>query len=152
MTPVTITLILSVSGAIADLIRAGPEELSEVNCNGHVEEGQCRDEDQHNGNAESTEQCASPEDQHVESPLHSMYNGVESTAFNEVDTETEGIGTHSCAVTEKFLSAGLEDGELERSILQEDEEDGSNCHYRNEENGQLAQISTFRCLEAVCCS
>uniref|UniRef100_A0A3Q0R3I1 non-specific serine/threonine protein kinase n=1 Tax=Amphilophus citrinellus TaxID=61819 RepID=A0A3Q0R3I1_AMPCI len=110
------------------------EELSEVNCNGHVEESQCRDEDQHNGNAESTEQCASPEDQHVESPLHSMYNGVESTAFNEVDTETEGIGTHSCGVTEKFFSAGLEDGELEQSILQDDEEDGSNCHYRNEEN------------------
>ncbi|XP_030589273.1 SRSF protein kinase 1a isoform X1 [Archocentrus centrarchus] len=123
-----------VSGAIGDLIRVGPEELSEVNCNGHVEESQCRDEDQHNGNAESTEQCASPEDQYVESPLHSMYNGVESTAFNEVDTETEGIGTHSCGVTEKFFSAGLEDGELEQSILQDDEEDGSNCHYRNQEN------------------
>uniref|UniRef100_A0AAX7U3T7 non-specific serine/threonine protein kinase n=1 Tax=Astatotilapia calliptera TaxID=8154 RepID=A0AAX7U3T7_ASTCA len=100
----------------------GPEELSEMNCNGHVEESdfQHSDEDQHNGNAECTEQCASPEDQHVESPLHSIYNGVESTDFNDVYTETKGTGARSRGVTEKRFSAGLEDRELEQGILEED--------------------------------
>uniref|UniRef100_A0A669ETP2 non-specific serine/threonine protein kinase n=1 Tax=Oreochromis niloticus TaxID=8128 RepID=A0A669ETP2_ORENI len=100
-------------------LTVGPEELSEMNCNGHVEESdfQHSDEDQHNGNAECTEQCGSPEDQHVESPLHSMYNGVESTDFNEVYTETKGTGARSRGVTEKRFSAGLEDGELEQGKL-----------------------------------
>uniref|UniRef100_A0AAQ6A0E9 non-specific serine/threonine protein kinase n=1 Tax=Amphiprion ocellaris TaxID=80972 RepID=A0AAQ6A0E9_AMPOC len=67
--------------------------MSAVNCNGHVEveqtQSQWRDEDQHNGNAESTEKCTTPEEQHKESPVHSMCNGVDSTDFNELDSETE---------------------------------------------------------------
>ncbi|XP_039903336.1 SRSF protein kinase 1a isoform X2 [Simochromis diagramma] len=127
----------------ADHMRVGPEELSEMNCNGHVEESdfQHSDEDQHNGNAECTEQCASPEDQHVESPLHSIYNGVESTDFNEVYTETKGTGARSRGVTEKRFSAGLEDGELEQGILEEDGEDGSNCHYSNQEDARNGKLT-----------
>uniref|UniRef100_A0A669BRS4 non-specific serine/threonine protein kinase n=1 Tax=Oreochromis niloticus TaxID=8128 RepID=A0A669BRS4_ORENI len=103
------------------------EELSEMNCNGHVEESdfQHSDEDQHNGN----------------SPLHSMYNGVESTDFNEVYTETKGTGARSRGVTEKRFSAGLEDGELEQGILEEDGEDGSNCPYRNQEDARNGKLT-----------
>uniref|UniRef100_A0AAQ5XFS4 non-specific serine/threonine protein kinase n=1 Tax=Amphiprion ocellaris TaxID=80972 RepID=A0AAQ5XFS4_AMPOC len=90
---------MSPNSVNADLLRVGPEELLEVNCNGHVEveqtQSQWRDEDQHNGNAESTEKCTTPEEQHKESPVHSMCNGVDSTDFNELDSETEGLGAHS---------------------------------------------------------
>uniref|UniRef100_A0A4W6CQ12 non-specific serine/threonine protein kinase n=1 Tax=Lates calcarifer TaxID=8187 RepID=A0A4W6CQ12_LATCA len=69
------------------------ERLSEVNCNGHVEveqrQSQWRDEDQHNGNAEPTEKCASQEEQRKESPVHPISNGVDSADLNELDTETE---------------------------------------------------------------
>lgn len=126
----------------ADLTRVGPEGLSEVNCNGHVEvdprQSQWREEDQHNGNAEPAEKCASQEEQREESPIHPICNGVDSADLKELDTETEGTA-HSSGVTERQLPAGLEEGELERSILQEDGDDGSDCQYRTEEslrNGQ----------------
>ncbi|XP_070765858.1 SRSF protein kinase 1a [Enoplosus armatus] len=132
------------SSVTADLMRLRPQGLSEVNCNGHVEvdqrQSQWRDEDQHNGNAEPTEKCASQEEQHEESPVHPVCNGVDSADLKELDTETEGRGAHSSGVTERRLPAGLEEGELERSILQEVEEDGSDCQYATQEslrNGKL---------------
>lgn len=128
----------------ADLMRVGPEGLSEVNCNGHVEvdqrQSQWRDQDQHNGNAEK---CASQEEQHKESSVRPVSNGVDSADLKGLDTETEGRGAHSSGVTERHLPAGLEEGELEQSILQEDGDDGSDCQYRTEEslrNGQSAKI------------
>uniref|UniRef100_A0A665TK85 non-specific serine/threonine protein kinase n=1 Tax=Echeneis naucrates TaxID=173247 RepID=A0A665TK85_ECHNA len=55
------------------------DELSEVNCNGHVEmeqrQSQWRDEDQHNGNAEPSKKCASQEEQFNESPVQPIPNG-----------------------------------------------------------------------------
>lgn len=131
-------------------MRAGPEEASEVNCNGHVETeqtptSQWRDEDQHNGNAEPAEKCATPEEQRKESPVpHPMCNGVESTDFSKPDTETEDRGAHSSGVSERHFPAVLEDGELEQSILQEEGEDGHDGHYETQEsmgNGQSATIS-----------
>ncbi|XP_041801201.1 SRSF protein kinase 1a isoform X1 [Chelmon rostratus] len=126
------------SSVNADLVRVGPEGLSEVNCNGHVEvdqrQSQWRDEDQHNGNAENTEKCASRE----ESPAHPICNGVESADLKELHTETEGAP--SSGVTERHLPAGLEEGELEQSILQEEGEDRAHCQYTTEEslrNGKL---------------
>ncbi|XP_074500633.1 SRSF protein kinase 1a isoform X1 [Sebastes fasciatus] len=114
------------SSVNADLQRVGPE--LEVNCNGHVEadqrESQWRDEDQHNGNAEPTEKCASQEEQHEESPVHFICNGVDPADLKELDTDTEGRGSRSSGVTERHLPAGLEDGELERSILLEEGDDG----------------------------
>ncbi|KAM9350936.1 SRSF protein kinase 1a isoform 1-T1 [Symphorus nematophorus] len=129
------------SSVTADLMRVGPDGLSEVNCNGHVEvdqrQSQWRDEDQHNGNAETTEKCASQEEQH-ESPVHSVCNGV--AGVKELDTETEGRSAHSSGVTQRRLPAGLEEGELQQSIQQEEGEDGSHCQYTTEEslrNGKL---------------
>ncbi|XP_037628720.1 SRSF protein kinase 1a isoform X2 [Sebastes umbrosus] len=114
------------SSVNADLQRVGPE--LEVNCNGHVEadqrESQWRDEDQHNGNTEPTEKCASQEEQHEESPVHFICNGVDSADLKELDTDTEGRGSRRSGVTERHLPAGLEDGELERSILLEEGDDG----------------------------
>ncbi|XP_070824116.1 SRSF protein kinase 1a isoform X2 [Chaetodon trifascialis] len=125
------------SSVNADLMRVGPEGLSEVNCNGHVEVDQrqspWRDEDQHNGNAENTEKCASREEQqHRESPVHPICNGVGSGDLKGLDTETEGA--HSGGVTERHLPAGREEGELEQSILREEEEDKAHCQYRTEES------------------
>ena len=136
-------------------MRAGPEGLPEVNCNGHVEveqrQSQWRDEDQHNGNAEATEKCASEEEeeqheeeQHEESPAHHISNGVDSADLNELDIQTEGRGAHSSGVPEILLPAGLEEGELDQSILEEEGEDGPDCRYRTQEspiNGQLARVS-----------
>ncbi|XP_035015057.1 SRSF protein kinase 1a isoform X1 [Hippoglossus stenolepis] len=127
------------SSAPADLMRAGPEELPEVNCNGHVEveqrQSQWRDEDQHNGNAEATEKCASEEEeQHEESPAHHISNGVDSADLNELDIPTEGRGAHSSGVPEILLPAGLEEGELDQSILEEEGEDGTDCQYRTQES------------------
>lgn len=131
----------------ADLASVGPDGLSEVNCNGHAEveprQSHWRDEDQHNGNAEPTEKCASQEEQH--SPIHPICNGVDSADLKELDTETEGRGAHSSGGTERRLPAGLEEGELEQSICQEEGEDGPDCQYGTEEslrNGQSAKIST----------
>ncbi|XP_042264632.1 SRSF protein kinase 1a isoform X1 [Thunnus thynnus] len=128
----------------ADLMRVGRDELSEVNCNGYAEveqrQSRWRDEDQHNGNAEPTEKCASKEEQHENSPVHPVCNGVDSADLKELDTETEGRGAHSSGVTERRLPAGLEEGELEQSICQEDGEDRPDCQYGTEEslrNGKL---------------
>ncbi|XP_054465158.1 SRSF protein kinase 1a isoform X2 [Anoplopoma fimbria] len=116
------------SSVNADLTRVGPEGLLEFNCNGHVEayqrQSQWRDEDQHNGNAEPTEKCASQEEQREESPVHLICNGVDSADLKELDTETEDRGAHSSGVTERHLPVGLEDGELEQSILHGESEDG----------------------------
>ncbi|XP_034551564.1 SRSF protein kinase 1a isoform X3 [Notolabrus celidotus] len=119
----------------ADLMRTGPEAVSEVNCNGHVEvdlrQSQWRDEDQHNGNAEPTEEHTSQEEQHKESPVHAICNGVDAADLEELDVEdTEDRGAHSSEVTERCLSAGLEEEELEQSILQEEGED---CQYTTED-------------------
>nr|XP_020503929.1 SRSF protein kinase 1 isoform X2 [Labrus bergylta] len=129
----------------ADFMRTGPEALSEVNCNGHVEvdkkQSQWRDEDQHNGNAEPTEKCASQEEQHNESTVNSVCNGVDSADLKELDTDTGGRGAHISGIRERCLSAGLEEGELEKSILLEEEDD---CQYTTEEglsNGQSAKFS-----------
>ncbi|XP_075951350.1 SRSF protein kinase 1a [Anarhichas minor] len=107
------------SSVNADLMRVGPEGLLEFTCNGHVEadqrQSQWRDEDQHNGNAEPTEKCGSQE----EPPVHLACNGVDSADLKELDTETEGSG-----VTERHLLVGLEEGELQQSILQGEGEDG----------------------------
>lgn len=134
---------------LADLKRVGPEVLSEVNCNGHVEvkqrQSQWRDEDQHNGNAEPSEKCASEEEQRNKSPVQPIPNGVDCAGLNELDTETECRGARSSGVTERYLPVGLEEGELERSILLEEGEDGSDCQYRTQEglrNGQCVRIRT----------
>uniref|UniRef100_A0A3P9M4D4 non-specific serine/threonine protein kinase n=1 Tax=Oryzias latipes TaxID=8090 RepID=A0A3P9M4D4_ORYLA len=75
-----------------------PEELPDANCNGHVEverrKPQWRNEDQHNGNAES------PEGQRVECPVYHLCN----------------------------------EGELEHSILEEEEEEKADCFYRRQES------------------
>ncbi|XP_017286419.1 SRSF protein kinase 1a isoform X2 [Kryptolebias marmoratus] len=123
----------------ADNMRMGPDELPEANCNGHVEVEQrqptFRSEDQHNGNTES------PEERRKESLIYPLCNGVDSTDFNGPDPETDGRGAHSSEVTEIHLPDGLEDGELEQRILQEEEEeDETECHYGIQEslrNGKL---------------
>ncbi|XP_045912336.1 SRSF protein kinase 1a isoform X3 [Micropterus dolomieu] len=124
-----------------DLMRMGPEGLSELNCNGHVEvdqrQSQWRDEDQHNGNAEPTEECASQEEQRKESLVHPICNGVDSADLKELDAETKDRGAHRSGVMERHLLAGLEEGELEQSILQDD---GPDCQYTTQEslrNGKL---------------
>ncbi|CAM9319627.1 unnamed protein product, partial [Lampetra planeri] len=111
------------SSADADLVGMGPDGLLELKCNGHVEEEQtqshCRDEDQHNGNAELLEKCASQEEQHEDFSVHSICNGVDSD-LKELDTETEGRGAEA---TERHLPTGLEAGE-----------DGPHYQCRNEES------------------
>lgn len=133
-------------------MRLGPDELSETNCNGTAEVEQrqptFRHEDQHNGNAES------PEEQYKESLIYPLCNGVDSTYFNGPDPETEGRGAHSSDVTERRLPDGLEDGELEQSILQEEEEDETEFHGipENLRNGRFLKISICEkcCLLHLC--
>ncbi|XP_051281196.1 SRSF protein kinase 1a isoform X2 [Dicentrarchus labrax] len=132
------------SSVNADLIRVGPEGLLEVNCNGHVDvdqrQSQWRDEDQHNGNAEPTEKCASQKERCKESPVHPVCNGLDSADVKELDVETEGRVAHSSGVPERHLPTGPEEEELEQSILREEGEDGSDCQYTTEEslrNGKL---------------
>ncbi|KAK1897909.1 SRSF protein kinase 1 [Dissostichus eleginoides] len=117
----------------ADVMRVGPEGLLEVNCNGHVpveqRQSQWRDEDQHNGNAEPKEKCASQEEQHEEqheeSPVHLICNGVDSADLKELNTDSEGRGAHSSGLHGRRLPAGMEDRGLKQSILREEEgEDG----------------------------
>ncbi|XP_035513159.1 SRSF protein kinase 1a isoform X2 [Morone saxatilis] len=133
------------SSVNADLIRVGPEGLSEVNCNGHVDvdqrQSQWRDEDQHNGNAEPTEKCASQKERCKESPVHPACNGLDCADVKHLEVETEGRVAHSSGVTERHLPTGPEEEEeLEQSILREEGEDGSDCQYTTEEslrNGKL---------------
>uniref|UniRef100_A0A673CYU8 non-specific serine/threonine protein kinase n=1 Tax=Sphaeramia orbicularis TaxID=375764 RepID=A0A673CYU8_9TELE len=105
-----------------DLGNDGTEEgLPEVNCNGHVEveqrQTQWRDEDQHNGNAEPAEKCASQDEPREESPVHPICNGVDSADLKELDIETETSGALCSGGTERCLSAGLEEEEeLEQGI------------------------------------
>ncbi|XP_041654836.1 SRSF protein kinase 1a isoform X2 [Cheilinus undulatus] len=132
------------SGVSADPLRTGPEALSEVNCNGHVEvdqrQSQWRDEDQHNGNTEQTEKCTNQEEQHNKSAVHPVCNGMDSADSKELDIETEDRGAQSSGVTESYLPAGLtglEEGELVQSILQDETDD---CEYATKEslrNGKL---------------
>ncbi|KAF3860370.1 hypothetical protein F7725_000625 [Dissostichus mawsoni] len=121
------------SSEIAEVMRVGPEGLLEVNCNGHVpveqRQSQWRDEDQHNGNAEPKEKCASQEEQHEEqhedSPVHLICNGVDSADLKELNTDSEGRGAHSSGLHGRRLPAGMEDRGLKQSILREEEgEDG----------------------------
>ncbi|XP_067383620.1 SRSF protein kinase 1a isoform X2 [Channa argus] len=132
------------SSVHADIMRMGPQDLSELSYNGHVEveqqQSQWRDEDQHNGNTDPTEQCASKEEQYKQPPVQAMCNGLDSPHLNDLDTETKGRCAHSSGVTERNLPAGLEEGELEQSVLQEEEEDEPDCGYRTQEslgNGKL---------------
>ncbi|XP_075332750.1 SRSF protein kinase 1a isoform X3 [Odontesthes bonariensis] len=139
------------SSVNADRMRTGPEEVTEANCNGHVELEQrhshWRTDDQHNGNADS------PEEQRKAPPVYPMCNGVDSTDFNELYTETEGRGAPSSDVNEEDLPGRLEEGELEQSILQEAGEDETDCHYRTQEslrNGkQTAGLLLVNPLEPV---
>lgn len=108
--------------------RVTPEELSEVNCNGHVQAeqrpSQWRDEDQHNGNAEPTKKSATPEDEHEGPTVHPMCNGLDSTDFTAPDTEADGSG----GVDERLLLPRLREGEVEQR------EDDPTCPYREEES------------------
>lgn len=129
----------------------GPEELTEANCNGHVDveqrNSQWRNEDQHNGNAETLEE------QHKESPVYLMCNGVDSTDINELDTKTEGKGSHSGIVPERRLSAGLEETDLEQSLSQEEGKDKTRYPYRTQEslrNGQSAKSVHFESVQDIC--
>lgn len=115
----------------------GPEEPSEVNCNGHIaadqSSSQWRNEDQHNGNAQPSE-----EERNNESPVYPVCNG--SANVQELPAETEVSSAHgSGGGTRRFLPPGLEEGELEQSINQEQLEDGYDCGYTSEgplRNGQ----------------
>uniref|UniRef100_A0AAQ4QWT8 non-specific serine/threonine protein kinase n=1 Tax=Gasterosteus aculeatus aculeatus TaxID=481459 RepID=A0AAQ4QWT8_GASAC len=111
------------SSVDADLTRAAPEGLLEFNSNGHVEADQTpspsRDDDQHNGNAEPTEK--EPRDG---SPVNLACNGGDSPDLKELDAEAGGLAAHSSGVTERRLPVGLEEGELDQGLLQEEGEDG----------------------------
>lgn len=117
----------------------GPEEPSEVNCNGHIaadqSSSQWRNEDQHNGNAQPSE-----EERNNESPVYPVCNG--SANVQELQAETEVSSAHGSGGTRRFLPPGLEEGELEQSIHQEQVEDGYDCGYTSEgplRNGQAGK-------------
>lgn len=129
-------MILLECSASADQLRMGPDRQLEVNCNGHaeVEQAYWRDEDQHNGNTEPTEKCASGEEPQRESPIHSLCNGVDSAHLKEHDLDAE-----SGRVTRRHFSFGLEEGELEQSNCHGNGEDRPDCRYgtqESEKNGQ----------------
>ncbi|KAM9855822.1 SRSF protein kinase 1a [Aulostomus maculatus] len=127
----------------AELLRVGLDGVTEVNCNGHIEEeeeeeeqGQpyWRDEDQHNGNIEATEKCACEEGDDKEFAVHSICNGVDSDDLKGLEVESKGRDAHSSDATVRSLPAGLEEGELERSICLEEGEDRRHiCQYRAED-------------------
>uniref|UniRef100_A0A8C5NEI3 non-specific serine/threonine protein kinase n=1 Tax=Gouania willdenowi TaxID=441366 RepID=A0A8C5NEI3_GOUWI len=89
---------------------------------------QWRDEDTHNGNTDTTEKCGSNE--HQESPLYSLCNGLDSTDF----TKSEAVVAHSSGVTHRHILSGLEEGELEQTLLHEEGEDQASCPYRAQES------------------
>ncbi|KAF7655220.1 hypothetical protein LDENG_00059430 [Lucifuga dentata] len=119
----------------ADVMRAGPERL-ELNCNGlsHEEVEQWRNEDQHNGNAGPTEKYGIQEKQYEAAPLHAVCNGVDSSELKKLDTETEDRGDESGGVTVRHFPVQLKDGELERSIYQEGDQNIPACQYRTQES------------------
>lgn len=130
---------LSEGSENADVKDTGPEEPSEVNCNGHVAADQSpslwRDEDQHNGNARPRQ-----EERSNESPVYPICNG--SADVGEPHDETEESGAHGRGGTGRFLPPELEEGELDHSINPELGEDGYNCGYTSEDhlrNGQSAK-------------
>lgn len=111
-----------------------------MNCNGHMEadqrRSQWREEDQHNGNAERAEGRCDEGERQAESPQHPVCNGVDAAGLQGLDFDLEAGGAHSGDYDQRQLPAGLEEGELERSILQGE---GSECHLSAEEhmrNGQ----------------
>lgn len=114
---------------------AGPEELTEVNCNGHMEadqrQSQWKEEDQHNGNTERAEGRADEEERQGMSPEHPACNGVDAAGLQGLDFDIGAGGAHSSDYAQRQLPAGLEEGELERSILQGDD---SECHLSAEEH------------------
>ncbi|XP_034028183.1 SRSF protein kinase 1a isoform X2 [Thalassophryne amazonica] len=133
-------------GKNPDLMSVGPEEASELNCNGlsYVEvvprQSECKNEDHHNGNTELAEKSATKEEQHGKGIVHAICNGMDFPDLKELDHEIEGKGAHSSGLTEGRLLCGLEEGELEQSIYQEVGEDGPDCQYGAHEslrNGKL---------------
>lgn len=116
------------------------EESSEVSCNGHIaadqSSSQWRDQDQHNGNAQPSEEEA----RSGEWPRYPVCNG--SAEVQELHSEAEESGAHGSGGTRRFLPPGLEEGELEQSSTQEQGEDGYSCGYTSEahlRNGQSAR-------------
>ncbi|XP_029690121.1 SRSF protein kinase 1a isoform X2 [Takifugu rubripes] len=126
-------------GEKAGVKGTGPEEPSEVNCNGHVaadqRPSQWRDEDQHNGNAQPSQ-----EERTNESPVYPACNG--SADVEELHDDAEESGARGSGGNGRFLPPELEEGELEHSINQGQGEDGYNCGYTSEDplrNGQSAK-------------
>lgn len=125
---------LSEGGGTADVRGVGPEEPSEVNCNGHVAadqtSSQWRSEDQHNGNSQRSE-----EERNQEASLYSVCNG--SADVQGLRAEAEESGGSG-----RFLPPELEGGELGQSGGQAQGEDGFSCSYAPEGhlgNGQSAR-------------
>lgn len=125
-----------------------------MTCNGHVaadqSSSQWRNEDQHNGSAQSSE-----EERNNEPPVYPVCNG--SADVQELHAETEESGAHISGGTRRFLPPGLEEGELEQSVNQEQGEDRYNCGYTSEDdlrNGQSAkgEASGNDAPENHCCS
>uniref|UniRef100_H3DCD1 non-specific serine/threonine protein kinase n=1 Tax=Tetraodon nigroviridis TaxID=99883 RepID=H3DCD1_TETNG len=117
----------------------GPEEPSEVNCNGHVaadqSSSQWRNQDQHNGNAQPSE-----EERNKQSPVYPVCNG--SAEVQDLYAETEESGGRGSGASGSFLPPGLEGGDLGQSGSQAQGEDGFNCSYASEAhlgNGQSAK-------------
>ncbi|XP_072306188.1 SRSF protein kinase 1a isoform X2 [Eucyclogobius newberryi] len=97
-----------------DQLSTGPDEQQEVNCNGHaeVEQSLWRSEDQHNGNAQLTEKCASGDEAQCESPV---CNGVDYPDLKELDLDCESPEADREDGPHRPPSDGLEEGQLERS-------------------------------------
>uniref|UniRef100_A0A8C6WS04 non-specific serine/threonine protein kinase n=1 Tax=Neogobius melanostomus TaxID=47308 RepID=A0A8C6WS04_9GOBI len=121
----------------ADQLRAGTDSPQEVNCNGHaeVERRHWRSEDQHNGNTELTEKCASEDEALCESPVRTMCNGLDCPELKQLDLNCESPETH------RHPSEAPEEGELEQSNGHHHDEGRPDCQlYRTQEsinNGKL---------------
>lgn len=124
-----ISPVFSEGREIADAKGMGSEEPSEVNCNGHIaadqSSSQWRNEDQHNGNAQPSE-----EERNNEPPVYPVCNG--SANVQELQAETEVGSAHGGGAARRFLPPGLEEEELEQSLNQEQVEDGYDCGYTSE--------------------
>lgn len=133
-----------------DLTRAGPRE-PEVNCNGHRDvdqrQPQWKDEDQHNGNAENNVKRAREEEeegqqqqQQQESPAHLVCNGLDSAALQQLDDESDGRAARSSGAAARRLCTGLDEAELEQSILQEEEEEGALRNGQSARGGRQREL------------